>query len=186
VVSSADHPLRAGDSFSVTLRGTPHGSATFDIGPYVANLAMSESAPGLYQAAYQIPPGANFSDVPIIGHLSIGTAQAPSVQAPQTLSASSTPPGVSAYAPGAGEVVNTSRPAVYATFAADAVPVNPSSVLLWVNGRDVTANCVRTAQFIQYMPSYSYPNGRIAVKVRVADLAGNTTTKSWTFVIRNR
>ncbi len=186
VSSSADRPLRAGESVSVTLRGTPGASATFDIGPYVGNLAMSEGPAGLYHASYQIPAGANFFDVPIIGHLSLGTVRAPLVQAPQMLSASSTPPGVSGYAPAAGQTVNTSRPAVYATFASVSVPVNPSSVLLWVNGRDVTADCVRTAQFIQYMPAYSYPNGTISVRVRVADLAGNTTTKSWSFIIRNR
>ena len=186
VASSADRPLQAGQSFAVTLRGTPGGSATFDIGPYVTNLAMTPGASGVYTATYQIPSGANFSDVPIIGHLSVGALVAPSIQAPQTLSASSSPPGISAYAPGAGQTVNTSRPAIYVTFVADAVPVNPSSVLLWVNGRDVTANCVRTAQFIQYMPAYSYPNGPVRVRVSVADEAGNTTTRSWTFAIRNR
>ena len=34
---------------------------------------------------------------------------------------------------------------------------------------------MRTAQFIQYLPSYAYPNGAVRVTVRVADLAGNTT-----------
>ena len=69
-------------------------------------------------------------------------------------------PGIADFAPDAGSTINTSRPAVYASFAADAVPVNPSSALLWIDGRDVTSECVRTAQFIQYLPSYSYPDGR--------------------------
>jgi hypothetical protein len=73
---------------------------------------------------------------------------------------------------------------VYATFASDAVPVNPSSALLWIDGRDVTSECVRTAEFIQYLPSYTYPDGPVHVTVRVADEAGNTTTKSWSFWIR--
>jgi hypothetical protein len=80
--------------------------------------------------------------------------------------------------------VNTNRPAVYATFVSDAVPVNPSSALLWINGRDVTAECVRTAAFIQYRPSYTYPDGLVHVTVRVADEAGNTAAKSWSFTIR--
>ncbi len=178
-----NRPLRAGDDLTVTMQGTPGGSATFDIGSYVTNLAMSEGSRGVYTARYRIPNGANFSDVPIIGRLRVGAASAPEAQAAQTLSASSTPPGISDFAPSENASVNTSSPAVYATFVADAVPVNPSSIVLWVDGRDVTSESLRTPTFIQYMPSYAYHSGIVHVTVRVADLAGNTTTKSWTFVI---
>ncbi|MGC1381336.1 MAG: copper amine oxidase N-terminal domain-containing protein [Candidatus Baltobacteraceae bacterium] len=185
VQSDANHPLRAGDTIHVTMHGTPAASATFDIGSDVTNQAMRESSPGQYTGSYTIPRGANFDGVALIGRLSSGneSAEAP---ATQTISASGTPPGISDFAPDAGSTVNTSRPAVYANFAADAVPVNPASALLWINGRDVTSECVRTAQYIQYFPSYSYADGLVRVTVRVADQAGNTTTKSWTFTIRTR
>ena len=58
------------------------------------------------------------------------------------------------------------RPAIYATFAADGLPVNPSSATF----RSTVATlpeCVRTAQFIQYLPpSFSYPDGLVRVTVR--------------------
>ncbi len=181
-----NRPLRAGDSFNVTLHGTPHGAATFDVGPYVTNQAMAERSPGVYGGRYAIPQGANFSDVPVIGHLRVGSNDAPDIEATHTISASSTPPGISDFAPDSGAVVNTSHPAIYATFSSVAVPVNPSSIILWVDGRDVTADCVRTEQFVQYMPSYAYRNGSVKVVVRVADRSGNTTTKSWNFTIRAR
>lgn len=181
--ADANHPLRAGDTIHVTMRGTPGGSASFDIGSDVVDQAMQQRSPGVYVGSYTIPRGANFDDVALIGRLTLGGASA---QAPAgaTVSASSIGPGISDFAPDSGSTINTSRPAVYASFASDAVPVNPSSALLWINGRDVTSECVRTAQFIQYMPSYSYPEGRVSVTVRVSDQAGNTTTKSWTFTIR--
>ena len=184
VTLDTNRPQRAGDSITVSLQGTPGGAATFDIGSYVTNIAMSEGSPGVYSGTYQIPNGANFSDVPITGHLRVGQNSAPDMQAAQTLSASSSPPGISDFAPGEGASVNTRSPAIYATFVADAVPVNPSSVVMWVDGRDVTSESLRTPTFIQYMPSYTYHRGEVQVTVRVADLAGNTTTKSWTFVIR--
>ncbi|MBV8491748.1 MAG: copper amine oxidase N-terminal domain-containing protein [Candidatus Eremiobacteraeota bacterium] len=186
VSSDASHPLRSGEAMHVQLRGTPHGSASFDIGSYVTDLAMHETGNGEYSGDYTIPSGANFDEVPLIGHLSVAGVQAPDVQAVSTISASGTPPGIVDFAPDAEASVNSNRPAIYATFAADAVPVNPSSALLWVNGRDVTADCVRTAQFIQYLPSYSYPDGPVHVTVRVSDRAGNSTTKSWSFTIRTR
>jgi hypothetical protein len=185
VDSDANRPLHSGDMIRVTLHGTPGGSATFAIGSDVVNQAMAQQSPGLYVGSYTIPRGANFDDVALIGRLSIGNASAQAA-APQTVSASSIGPGIADFAPDAGSTINTNRPAVYASFAADAVPVSPSTALLWINGRDVTSECVRTAQFIQYLPSYSYPDGTVRVTVRVADQAGNTTVKSWTFTIRTR
>lgn len=184
VTLDTSHPLRAGDRFTVTMRGTPGGAATFDIGSYVTSIAMTESSSGVYVGSYTIPRGANFSDVPIIGHLRVGGTNASDLAATQTLSASSSPPGVTDFAPDEGAIVNTASPAIYATFSADAVPVNPSSITLWVDGRDVTSESVRSASFIQYFPDYTYRSGPVRVTVRVADLAGNTTTRSWTFTIR--
>jgi hypothetical protein len=185
VNSDAGHPLRAGDTVHVTMHGTANASATFDIGSDVADQTMIQRSPGVYVGSYTIPRGANFADVALIGRLSMGddSAQAP---APQTISASSIGPGIADFAPDAGSTINTNRPAVYASFASDAVPVNPASVLLWINGRDVTSECVRTTQFVQYLPSYAFPDGKIHVTVRVSDQAGNTTTKSWDFTIKTR
>lgn len=186
VADDANQPLRAGDDVHVTLHGTPGGSATFDIGSYVTNIAMQEAQPGTYSGAYTIPRGANFSAVPVIGHLQLPGRAPADAAAEQTVSAASTAPGISAIAPDPGATVNGSHPGIFAAFSAGAVPVNPSSAVLWVNGRDVTSECVRTAQFIQYLPSYSYPNGPVRVTVRIADRAGNVTTKSWTFSIKTR
>lgn len=185
VSTDATRPLRAGETVNVTLRGSPGGAATFAVGSYVTNLAMHETAPGQYAGSYTIPRGANFAQAPVIGRLDV-RGSSYEAQAPQPLSASSTPPGVIDFAPDNGSVVNSDRPAIYATFAADAVPVSPSSAAMWVNGRDVTSDCVRTPRFIQYVPGYPYPDGVVRVTVRVADAAGNATSKSWTFAIRTR
>ena len=64
------------------------------------------------------------------------------------------------------------------------LPVNPPSALLWINGRDVTSECVRTAQFIQYF-RLTIRTARSRDRARRRQ-AGNTTTKSWTFTIRTR
>lgn len=184
VTTDATRPLRAGETVTVRLHGSPGGAATFDIGSYVTNLAMHESPAGEYVGSYTIPAGANFAQAPVIGRLSERGGQSADAQAAQTISASSVPPGIVDFAPDGGTTVNSDRPAIYATFAADAVAVNPSSATIWVNGHDVTSDSVRTPQFIQYVPAYPYPDGQVHVTVRVSDQAGNSTTKSWTFSIR--
>ncbi|HEY8321337.1 MAG TPA: hypothetical protein VIG46_06050, partial [Candidatus Baltobacteraceae bacterium] len=176
-------PLRAKDMLDVTLTGTPGGSAQFDVGPYVLGLAMSERAPGTYVGSYRMPNGANFANVPIIGHLRTGGADY-AKQAPGGISASSSPPGIGDFAPNEGAVVNSSRPSLYATFVSDAVPVNPSSVHIIVDGHDITASAVRTPRFVHYVPVVPYPDGVVHVTVRVADLAGNASSKSWSFTIK--
>jgi hypothetical protein len=184
VFADVTHPLRAGDRVGVRLRGSAGGAATFDIGSYVTNLAMHEISPGEYAGSYTVPPGANFAQAPVIGRLAVRGGAPLEGQAPQTVSASSIPPGVSDFAPDNGVTINNDRPAIYATFVSDAVAVNPSSTAIWVNGHDVTSDSVRTPQFIQYVPAYPYPDGPVRVTVRVSDGAGNTTTKSWSFTIR--
>lgn len=181
---SADRALRPGDWIEVTVRGTPAGAATFDIGPYITDIAMSERSPGDYTARFKLPRSANFSDAPIIAHLRVGSANAADVQAARTLSVSGTPPGIADFGPAEGARVNSLRPAIYATFATDAVPVNPSSISMRVDGRDVTSECVRSANFVQYMPAVTLNRGPVRVSVTVADRAGNATTKTWTFTIK--
>lgn len=175
--------LRAGQLLRVTVRGTPGGAATFDIGPYVSDIAMSERAAGTYVGEYRLPHDANFSDAPVIAHLRVQGVDAPAAQAPELLSVSGTAPGIADFAPAQGARVSTRRPAIYATFVTDAVPVDPSSIVLRVNGRDVTSECVRSERYVQYVPSYTYPAGPVRVTIRLADRAGNVTTKSWTFQI---
>jgi hypothetical protein len=185
VSSNATRPLRAGDNLTVTLQGTPGGGAQFDVGPYVLGLAMSERSPGTYVGTYRIPNGANFANVPIVGHLRAGGADNVK-QAPQSISASSSPPGIGDFAPDEGATVNSSRPSIYATFVSDAVAVNPSSVHIIVDGHDITPSAIRTPRFVHYVPSVAYPDGVVHVTVRVADLAGNVTSKSWSFTIHAR
>lgn len=183
---SPSRPLKAGDVATVTVRGTPNGNATFDIGPYVLGLPMTENGGGTYTGRYVVKPGVNFADAPVFAHLRQGAIDAPVQQSLTTLSVSTEPPGVVDFAPDSGALINNNRPSVYATFATSTVPVNPSSETITVDGRDVTSQCIRTPRFIYYTPGIDYRQGPVDVVVRVADMAGNVATKRWTFYIKVR
>jgi hypothetical protein len=184
---NAHGALRAGDAFSVTLHGTPGGTASFDIGTYVIGLPLPEAhgEPGTYTASYKIPDGVNFGRTSIYGHLTVGATSAPRAEAPQLVVVTTTPPQIVDIAPSFGLTVNNNKPSIYATYRTPTdVGVNVSSVRLEVNGLDVTPSATRTDSFVTYSPSVPLGNGSVSVRVSVADNAGNVATRSWTFTVR--
>ena len=184
---SATRPLRAGESFDITLVGTPGGHATFDIGSYLPNLDMRETQPGTYVGRFTVPSGVNFPATPIYGHLSLMRVDAPRAQAKQLVSAATSAPQITEIAPPGGQTVNNPKPSVFATYNSPAeVGIDTASVHLIVNGADVTSSATITPTFITYSPASSLADGTVSVTVRVGDFAGNVATRSWTFTIRSR
>ncbi|MDQ2858601.1 MAG: stalk domain-containing protein [Candidatus Eremiobacteraeota bacterium] len=184
---STDRPLRAGQSFDVVLHGTPGGRATFDIGDYLTNLEMRESAPGTYDAHFAVPERFNVTQVPVYGNLSVGGVSAPRAESARTLSVATTPPRIEEVAPIPRQTVNNPRPSIFATFSAPTnIAINASSVRLEVNGHDVTSSATRTGGFIVYPPGVDLAEGPVEVVVRVSDAAGNTATRSWNFTVKTR
>ncbi|HTV73683.1 MAG TPA: stalk domain-containing protein [Candidatus Acidoferrales bacterium] len=182
---SATHPLRAGDSFTVQLVGTPGGTATFDVGDDVVGIPMHEQTPGTYVGQMTIPDRFNVLQIPVYGHLDVNGNDAPRATAPTQLSASTTPPQVTEVAPPPGQTVNNTRPSIYATFVSPGdLDINSSSITLLVNGHDVTASATRAGTFITYSPGVDLPQGEIHVTVRVADAAGNVGERSWSFIVQ--
>jgi hypothetical protein len=177
--------LRAGDTFEVTLIGTPGGKAGFDVGTYLQGIPLNETTPGTYVAKYQIPSGVNFGSTPIYGHLTANGGAAPRAQAPSLVAVSTTPPQITDVAPPSGQTVNNDRPNIFATYASPtSVEINPSSVTINLNGLDVTASAVRTSSFITYTPAVRLPDGTVTVRISVSDFAGNRAERSWSFTIR--
>jgi hypothetical protein len=184
---TAPGPLRAGQAFTVTLHGTPGGRATFDIGTYLAGIALTETQPGTYTTRYTVPPGVNFSRTTVYGHLVVGTVEAPRAEASQLLAVTTTPPQIVDIAPANGQVVNSNKPSIYATYQSPTdVGIDVSKVRIEVNGLDVTASSTRTDQFITYTAGAPLADGTVSVTVTIADNAGNLQTRKWSFTVRTR
>ena len=187
IAVTAKGPLRAGDSFTVTLHGTPGGKATFDIGTYVTGLPVPETQPGTYTTKYTVPDGINFNRTPVYGHLNAGATEAPRAESAQLVAVATTKPTIVDIAPPSGQTVNNNKPSIYATYQSPTdVGINPSSVRIEVNGLDVTAASTRTDKFITYSPGAALADGPVTVIVTIADNAGNTQSRKWTFNVRTK
>jgi len=181
----AKGPLRAGDAFTITLRGTPGGRASFDIGTYLTGLPIPETQPGTYATKYTVPEGINFSRTTIYGHLSVGASEAPRAEASQLVAVTTTRPQIVDIAPPNGQTVNNNKPSIYATYRTPTdAGIDVGKVRIEVNGLDVTAASTRTDQFITYSPGVALPDGPVTVKITIADNAGNSQTRTWTFNVR--
>jgi len=184
---AAKGALRANDSFTVTMHGTPGGKATFDIGTYLTGLPLPETQPGTYTTKYTVPAGINFSRTAVYGHLSAGGSEAPRAEAPTLIAVATTQPQITDIAPPGGMVVNNNKPSIYATYRSPTdVGIDVSRVRIEVNGLDVTAAATRTDQFITYSPGAALPDGTVTVAVTIYDNAGNENSRKWQFTVRTR
>lgn len=179
-------PLRLGDRFTFTLKGTPGGTATYDLGGFLLGQPMREEEPGVYSATLAIGTGMNFAQATVLGRLAYG-GNIVTMAAENKISAATIAPQITDVAPQNGQIVNNNMPSIYATFDAPTeLGIDPQSVVLKLNGKDVTGSVTRTSSFVTYTCSTPLPDGPVSVSVAVTDFAGNATSRTWTFTVQTR
>jgi len=189
VTHDARRTLRAGDRVTVTLRGTPGGSATFHIVGVVANVGMREIRTGVYQAqpalytgTYIVRPGDVARNATLFGTLTVG-GQEVMAASTRPLTVDTRPPAVMARAPKPGAVVPNVRPNILAQFFDTVSAVNPGAIRVSVNGQSVTARASVSPEFAAYNPEAPFAPGLVRVQVTASDDAGNRQSTDWSFRI---
>jgi len=182
--TDAAKPLRAGDTLTATLAGTPGGKATFSIPGVAEDIAMKETSPGVYTGTYTATKSANAPRASVLGKLVAGGVTSPLVQAPGTLTIDTQPPKITDFGPARDATVETEHPLIYATFSHPAgVEVDPAATKITLDGKDVTGEAAVTASLFTYKPTDALASGGHTVSVTVADRAGNTATQNWGFKV---
>jgi hypothetical protein len=92
-----------------------------------------------------------------------------------------TGPVVAHVFPADGARLPETRARIAAGFGDDSAGVDPSSVRLRVDGRDVTGRARITASEVDY--TTDLPRGRHTAELTVRDRAGNSSTRAWTFEV---
>lgn len=86
------YPPKVRDWVRIDLEGTPGGRATCYVKGLIPVTVMTEVEPGKYRASVMIPGGKPVKDAPLVGRLSIGTAEAEPVQAARLITVEPTMP----------------------------------------------------------------------------------------------
>jgi len=172
--------LEPGVDLRFTVVGTPGARATVGIQGVNRDVPMNEVKPGQYEAAYTVrrldnfPPSGN-----IVARLEAG-GQTARMRLNQSLLADAKPPVLKNLFPRDGETVPQGQISVSGSFDdSGGLGVEPKSVRILMDGRDVTANASVTPQFFTYR--IAPPPGPHRVEVTAQDLAGNTMRQAWSF-----
>jgi hypothetical protein len=88
------------------------------------------------------------------------------------------------FSPAEGEITDRNRPLIRVSFLPEAI--NPASVVLKVNGADVTQAVIRSGAFIMYTPSRPLPEGLNRVEMAFRDINGVQKFISWSFRVRTK
>lgn len=197
--------LAAGNEVRFRMVGVPGGTGRVTVPGVLQNADMTETSPGVYELrhvlSYRDYPGAFHSATAtlqargtvVTAHLG-GSASAPVRGAPGTVYerrdgwAQPRPyrddrgPFIGDLSPSHGARVDEQgRTRISARFGDDVSGVDPGSVRLRVDGRDVTGASRIHGDEIRYREDLA--PGRHVAEVIVRDRAGNVSHRSWAFVV---
>ncbi len=186
VTDNADRALRASQILKVQASGTAGAQGSFDLSDVILENPMQETRAGHYEGSYRVDVGTNMIDAPIVVQLR-KNGESAVAEAPDPLTIVTTPPSIGQVAPDDGARINSARPNVFATFITIADKgMDPASLRMSLNGRDVTSSSTRTGAFIAYYPPSDLGSGTVIVEVRGSDVAGNAVRYRWSFAVGGR
>lgn len=96
--------------------------------------------------------------------------------------ADSAPPSISSLSPESGSHINANSPLISANYS-DNYGIDASTVMLRLDGIDVTPSSSVYPDGVSYQPPSPLPDGRHNVTLTVADNNGNTASASWHFYV---
>lgn len=178
----AARPLRAGATLTVTLRGTPGGTAVFDIFGVATGVPMREISSGVYRGAYTVRGDDNVANAVVIGRLRASGTEAPLVQAGTPITLDAVPPRILQRLPQANHTVANARPNIVLSVTDEGSGLDPAASRLVVNGQNVTGRATFTDTVVTYVPPAPL-SGAVEVRIVLADRAGNVRRDRYTFTI---
>ena len=206
VIHSGNQTLRPGDTLHVIATGSPGGQATVEIMGTPGTENLTETSSGRYETDIVIPKGLTVSNkllmVTIVqaGQQALGQSRQGITISPTSSGVgiggrpASTPPpssigsqGATRLTPSSGQTLSSLQK-IQLDFP---MAVDPNSVHMTVNGRDVSRQAVNDSmnagrQQIVWKNRMANLNGAVRVSVSAKGLNGQNLAESWNFNVRSR
>ena len=183
--NSAGRTLRADDTLSVTVTGTPGVQGKFSIpgAGGIDNVVLAEKAPGVYTGSVTIPKGVTAQGASVIALLYKGGNATPPTPAEGTLNIDAAAPTVESFSPNPDSTTENLRTLIYGTYTDPGSGIDAAAITLEVDGKEVTAQSQITNSFFSFKPPADLPLGRNTVAIVATDKAGNTVRREWAFTV---
>jgi hypothetical protein len=178
--------LEPGRELRFRLTGVPGATASFDIPGVVSGVPMREVNPGQYVGTYTIRQRDDLDAFDrAVATLRSGN-QWVTARIDQPFARDNRAPQIANVQPRHGAVVtDVGRVQIAGDFEdRGGRGVNPDTVRLRVDGRDVTADARITPDHFAYRADL--PPGRYTAEVTARDFAGNHVSQSWTFDVASQ
>lgn len=102
---------------------------------------------------------------------------------PTRIISDTTPPAVTGLNPPPAATVDTGTPTISASYSDSLSEVDVSSVVLKVDGTDVTSETTVTETGVSYTPTTALEDGTRSAQLTVYDRAGNRAYRAWSFIV---
>lgn len=186
VTHNASQSVKQGDRLIVNVNGTPGCQGTFDVVGIATQLPLREVNAGQYRGEMVVLAGMKSDQASVLATLNkSGKHVSKESDNRASINFASNVP-TSAYAgtdrmePADGSILNTSRPEVAAGFGSQ---VNPTTVHLFLDGKDVTtASQIRNSR-MAYRPGQDLAEGKHSASATATDINGKSFRRDWTFRI---
>jgi hypothetical protein len=185
--------IEPGRELRFRLVGAPGADASFDIPGVIRGVDLQESRPGVYEGTYTVRrrdnPQAFSRAVATLRNGKLRTIARVDIrggrdgdEVAQAPARDTQAPNISDVTPGEGvRVDDRGRVHVFARLADEGSGVDPATVRLRIDGRDVTGSARISAEEVRFRDDL--PNGRHTAELEVRDRAGNAARKAWGFEV---
>lgn len=187
VTHNAPRPVKAGSTITVTVRGTAGMRGTFDVSPRAQNILLREviGRPGEYTGTYTTRAGDDVLNGRITARLISAAGEEIQQQSLNPLTIDTLAPRIIGTFPADGAAIEVSQPNI--TVYADDLGgsgLAPSTMSITNQGETFQIpTTVAPPTSISGVPPRPL-SGDVTVRANVADVAGNVTTRTFTFAVR--
>lgn len=177
--------IEPGRELRFRLTGLPRGEAWVDIPGVINGIDLEETRPGVYEGAYTVRKRDDLRAFDrAVATLEKNRQRATARVNLEDERRDDRAPVIGDVTPSNGDRVEGRRTHISARFSDEGTGVDPASVRLVVNGRDVTRDARVEGNELRFRGFLE--RGRHSAELVVGDRAGNTTRRAWTFEVVGR